>query len=112
MKNNQALDAFSALAHETRLDVFRLLIKMAPEEMAAGDIAREFDIFPSTLSAHLAILNRAGLVTSNRHGRVISYKADMDGVRELLTFLVKDCCRGKTDVCKNLIDAVLPACCA
>lgn len=112
MKTKQALDAFGALSHETRLQVFRLLIKELPGEMAAGEIARALDVPPSTLSAHLAILGRAGLVTSVRQSRVISYQADLDGVRALLNFLVKDCCRGKSDACKDLVAAVLPACCA
>ena len=112
MKNKKALDAFAALSHETRLDVFRLLIRILPGEMPAGDIARELDVLPSTLSTHLAILSRAGLVTSARQSRVISYKADISGVRALLTFLVKDCCRGKAAACQNLVAAVLPTCCA
>jgi len=111
MKKTQALEALSALSQETRLDVLRLLIKVQPEAVAAGVIARQVDVPPSTMSAHLAILSRAGLVTSERSGRVISYKADIDGVRGLLTFLVKDCCRGQPELCSNLIDAVLPACC-
>ena len=111
MKKNQALDAFSALSQETRLDVFRLLVKMQPEAMPAGDIAREVDVPPSTMSVHLAILSRAGLITSARRGRIVSYKADIDGIRDLLTFLVKDCCRGRPELCNSLIEAVLPACC-
>jgi DNA-binding transcriptional ArsR family regulator len=111
MKKNQALDAFSALSNETRMDVLRFLIKKLPEAVPAGDIAREVEVPASTMSTQLAILNRAGLVASTRTGRVVSYKADIDGVRELLTFLVKDCCRGKPDVCNNLIEAILPACC-
>lgn len=111
MKQNQALDAFSALSNETRLEVFRYLIKMVPDAVPAGDIAREADVPASTMSTQLAILSRAGLVTSIRTGRVVSYKADIDGVRELLSYLVKDCCRGKPEVCANLIEAVLPACC-
>jgi DNA-binding transcriptional ArsR family regulator len=111
MKKTQALDAFGALSQETRLDVFRLLIKQLPDAMAAGDIARALEVPPSTLSAHLAILQRAGLVASTRDGRVISYQADLAGVRALLNFLVKDCCGGKSAACNDLVAAVLPGCC-
>jgi DNA-binding transcriptional ArsR family regulator len=111
MKNKEAINAFAALSQETRLDVFRLLIKTLPEAMPAGDIAKEMDVPPSTMSTHLAILSRAGLVKSERNGRVISYAADLNGVRDLLAFLVKDCCSGKSKACNDLIEAVLPACC-
>ena len=65
----------------------------------------------STLSSHLAILHRAGLVTSERRGRIILYSADLDGARALIEFLVKDCCRGQPERCDQLVKAALPACC-
>ncbi|HVJ32671.1 MAG TPA: metalloregulator ArsR/SmtB family transcription factor [Terriglobia bacterium] len=111
MKENQALEAFSALSNATRLEVFRYLIKMAPEAVPAGDIAREVEVPASTMSTQLAILSRAGLITSLRSGRVVSYRADVEGVRALLNYLVRDCCHGKPEVCANLIAAVLPSCC-
>jgi len=111
METKQALDAFSALSQETRLGVLRHLIQALPGNIAAGDIARDLDVPASTLSTHLAILSRAGLVTSERSGRVISYQADLDGLRALLGFLVNDCCRGKPELCGDLLQAVTPACC-
>ncbi|MDY0885185.1 ArsR/SmtB family transcription factor [Dongia soli] len=111
MKEKQALEAFSALSNATRLEVFRYLIKMAPDAVPAGDIAREVEIPASTMSTQLAILSRAGLITPIRSGRVVGYKADIEGVRALLNYLVRDCCRGKPEVCSNLIKAVLPDCC-
>jgi len=66
---------------------------------------------PSTLSSHLAILTRAGLVTSTREGRTIYFSADQEGIRDLLQFLIKDCCRGKPEICSRLVEAALPACC-
>lgn len=111
MKENEALDVFSALSNGTRLQVFRYLIKMAPDAVPAGDIAREVEVPASTMSAQLAILSRAGLITSTRTGRVVSYRADLNGIRALLNYLVRDCCRGKPEACSNLIAAVLPACC-
>jgi ArsR family transcriptional regulator, arsenate/arsenite/antimonite-responsive transcriptional repressor len=112
MKVRQALSAFAALSHETRLDTFRLLIGMTPAGLPAGDLARDLDVPPSTLSSHLAILERAGLVLSERQGRTILYRADLDGARALLAFLVKDCCRGQPQRCDQLIAAAIPACCS
>lgn len=111
MKESEALEAFSALSNETRLEVFRYLIKMAPDAVPAGDIARELEVPASTMSTQLAILSRASLISSIRTGRVVSYKADVEGVRALLNYLLRDCCRGKPELCSNLIEAVLPACC-
>jgi len=111
METKQALDAFSALSQETRLAVLRRLIRALPSTVPAGDIARELDVPASTMSTHLAILSRAGLVASERNGRVVSYRADMDGLRELLGFLVNDCCEGKPELCSDLLQAVRPVCC-
>ena len=111
MKKTQALAAFGALSQETRLDIFRRLIREFPEPMAAGDIAAALDVPSSTLSTHLAILARAGLVKSERQGRAILYRADTEGARDLLSFLVKDCCRGQPEICQPLIAAATPACC-
>jgi DNA-binding transcriptional ArsR family regulator len=111
MKLKQVLSAFAALSHETRLDAFRQLVRLMPEGLAAGELARDLDVPPSTLSSHLAILERAGLVQSERQGRNIHYRADLDGTRAMLEFLVKDCCRGQPRRCDQLIAAALPACC-
>ena len=111
MKKTQALDAFGALSQETRLDIFRRLIREFPGTMAAGDLAKELDVPPSTLSTHLAILSRAGLVKAERQGRTILYAADTEGTRRLLTFLINDCCRGQSEICKPLFQALAPACC-
>jgi DNA-binding transcriptional ArsR family regulator len=111
MKKTLALEAFGALAQETRLDIFRRLIREFPDPMAAGDLAKALDVPPSTLSAHLGILSRAGLVKSERQGRTIFYAADTSGAQALLTYLIKDCCRGKPEICKPLLDAATPVCC-
>ena len=81
MDSENALSALAALSQQTRLDAFRLLVRHEPEGLPAGDIARHLDVPANTLSTHLAILARAGLVTSERHGRVIQYRADVDGLR-------------------------------
>jgi ArsR family transcriptional regulator len=111
MKKTLALEAFGALSQETRLDIFRRLIREVPEPMAAGDLAKDLGVPPSTLSTHLAILSRAGLVKSERQGRTILYAADTEGARALLTYLIKDCCRGQPEICKPLLDAATAACC-
>ena len=111
METKQALDAFSALSQETRLAALRHLIHALPGSIPAGDIARDLAVPASTMSTHLAILSRAGLVVSERNGRVISYRADMGGVRGLLGFLVNDCCRGKPELCSDLRKSMTPACC-
>ena len=111
MKKSLALEAFGALSQETRLDIFRRLIRELPDPMAAGDLARGLDVPSSTLSAHLGILSRAGLVKSERQGRTILYAADTDGARDLLGFLVKDCCRGQPEICKPLLEAATAKCC-
>ncbi|TPE58922.1 helix-turn-helix transcriptional regulator, partial [Sandaracinobacter neustonicus] len=97
MDSENALSALAALSQQTRLDAFRLLVRHEPEGLPAGDIARHLDVPANTLSTHLAILARAGLVTSERHGRVIQYRADVDGLRALMLFLVKDCCAGSPE---------------
>ncbi|GAB2177499.1 ArsR/SmtB family transcription factor [Dongia sp. agr-C8] len=111
MKKILALEAFGALSQETRLDIFRRLIREFPEPMAAGDLARELDVPPSTLSTHLGILSRAGLVKAERQGRTILYAADTEGARALLSYLIKDCCRGQPEICQPLLEAATPACC-
>ncbi|MDH7974971.1 metalloregulator ArsR/SmtB family transcription factor [Sphingomonas sp. AR_OL41] len=97
-----AVDALSALAHGSRLAVFRLLVRAGAEGMAAGDIAREIGARPNTLSSHLTILGHAGLVRSRRDGRSIIYSADYETMRALLGFLVDDCCAGRPEICAPL----------
>jgi len=106
-----ALEAFSALSQQTRLEVFRQLLRLAPDAVPAGTLAQDLDVPPSTLSSHLAILQRAGLVRSERDGRIIRYSADTGGAARLVEFLVKDCCRGHPERCDQLIKALMPVCC-
>lgn len=94
-----AIDAFSALAHDTRLSVFRLLVRRGPEGTPAMELARQLDLRPSTLSGHLAALKRAGLVTTERQHREIRYAANFKAVDGLVTFLLQDCCGGKAGDC-------------
>lgn len=103
MDNGTAIDAFSALAQETRLSVFRRLVEAHPDEMAAGEIARALRVPHNTMSTHLAILERAGLVTARREGRTIYYGADLDGLRSVVGFLMRDCCDGRAEICAPLL---------
>ncbi|MFD0389426.1 ArsR/SmtB family transcription factor [Tistrella bauzanensis] len=93
---------FQALANETRLAVFRLLMRAEPDGLAAGAIAVCLGVVPSTLSAHLKELERAGLVTVERQGRQLIYRAETGGARALIGFLIADCCGGHPDVCADL----------
>ncbi|NVD42264.1 helix-turn-helix transcriptional regulator [Ensifer sp. HO-A22] len=110
MDNIQAIAALAALAQSTRLDVFRLLVKNEPNGLPAGELAQAIDVPQNTMSAHLATLFRAGLVTSERQSRSIIYRANLDTLRELTVFLVKDCCGGNADLCAPLIADLAPCC--
>jgi len=112
MESQAAVTALSALAHPGRLEVFRLLVRAGPDGMAAGDIARATGSLPNTMSASLNILAGAGLVSSRREGRSIIYAAGYSQMRELLGFLMDDCCGGKPEICAPLTAiAERAACC-
>lgn len=102
-----AVDALGALAHETRLSVFRMLVKAGPDGMIAGAIAEQQSVPPSTMSHHLATLERAGLVQSERESRLIHYRADYPGMRRLLMFLMQDCCQGVPEMCSDLMAGLI-----
>jgi DNA-binding transcriptional ArsR family regulator len=112
VEKTPAIAALGALAHEGRLDVFRLLVQAGPDGMAAGDIARATGAIQSTLSANLAVLTRAGLIAARRDGRSIIYAAAYDRMRELLGFLMEDCCAGKPEICAPLAALVGQPCAA
>jgi ArsR family transcriptional regulator len=98
-----AIEALTALAQPTRLDVFRRLIKAHPDEIAAGEIARICNVPHNTMSTHLAVLTRAGLVSVRREGRRMQYGAALDGFRALIGFLMRDCCNGRAEICAPLL---------
>ncbi len=89
-----------------RLAAFRLLVQAGDAGLAAGDIAAALDARQNTLSANLTVLVQAGLIRNVREGRVIRYRADMDGMRGLLAFLMEDCCGGRPELCQPVIDAI------
>jgi DNA-binding transcriptional ArsR family regulator len=92
VETTKAVQTLSALAQETRLAVFRLLVEAGPEGMAAGDIAAELDLPPATLSFHLAQLANAGLVRGRQEGRFIYYAPDFGAMNGLVGFLTENCC--------------------
>ena len=110
MEENLAILALAALAQSTRLETFRLLVRHEPNGLAAGEIASALGIPNNTLSAHLGVLSRSGLLTSERHSRSIVYRADLGRLREMVLFLLKDCCEGRNDLCAPLL-AELAICC-
>jgi DNA-binding transcriptional ArsR family regulator len=99
MSAPHALAALAALGQPTRLEIFRMLIRREPQGLAAGAIAEAIGCAHNTLSSHLSILARAGLIRATREGRSIVYRADVEGMRALVGFLVTDCCDGHPELC-------------
>lgn len=110
MESEIAILSFAALAQATRLDVFRLLVAHEPEGLPAGEIARRMAVPHNTLSSHLAILTRAGLIAPERQSRSIIYRARLDAVQALALWLVADCCGGRPEICAPLVAAFSPCC--
>lgn len=110
MESEQAILALAALAQPTRLDVFRLLVKHEPQGLAAGDVAKALAVPQNTMSSHLGVLSRAGLVTAQRFSRSIVYRADLDAFRAVMLFMVRDCCDGRPEICAPLIEDLTPCC--
>ena len=99
MENTDAVTALAALAQESRLAVFRLLVRNAPEGLTPGIIGEQLDLPAPTLSFHLRTLAQAGLVTAVQEGRYVRYRAEMPGIDALIAFLTKDCCGGNPERC-------------
>ncbi|MGH7913545.1 MAG: ArsR/SmtB family transcription factor [Candidatus Binataceae bacterium] len=99
MKKSTAVVALSALAQETRLDIFRLLVQKGPDGLAAGEIGDRLGLPSPTLSFHLNQLRFAGLVTSRRASRSIIYSANFKAMNGILAYLTENCCGGKSDLC-------------
>lgn len=110
MDKNSALSALSALGQDTRLEVFRLLVRSGSQGIPAGEIATRIGAVQNTTSAHLKVLTHAGLIRAERDGRTIRYVAEMTGFRDLLAYLMEDCCNGSPELCRPVIDAVTCDC--
>lgn len=112
MRLTDPTERLSALAHSGRLAIFRLLVQAGPDGLAAGEVSRRLGVLPNTLSANLNVLSHAGLIGSRRDGRSIIYTADYGAMRELLGFLIEDCCGGAPEICAPLAEiANRAACC-
>ena len=107
LDEDAAVRRLSALAHETRLKLFRTLIAAGPVGLPAGRLAERLEVSPSNLSAHLAILSGAGLVSLEKAGRQRIYAVDLTAAGALIEFLVSDCCAGHPDVCEAIAPAAL-----
>jgi DNA-binding transcriptional ArsR family regulator len=103
METSQAVAALAALAHQSRLAIFRLLVEAGPNGLAAGAIGDKLKLPPATLSFHLANLAHAGLVGSRQEGRFVIYSTDFENMDALVAFLTENCCSGS---------ACAPASCA
>jgi ArsR family transcriptional regulator, arsenate/arsenite/antimonite-responsive transcriptional repressor len=110
MESEDAILALAALAQSTRLDVFRLLVKHEPEGLAAGDIARALAVPQNTMSSHLSILSRAGLISAQRFSRSIVYRADLARLQAIVLFMLRDCCGGRSEICAPLVEDLTPCC--
>ncbi|MEO5375859.1 MAG: metalloregulator ArsR/SmtB family transcription factor [Alphaproteobacteria bacterium] len=99
MKEDDVIAALAALAQETRLRLFRLLVAVGPEGLPAGRIAEKLGATESTLSFHLSHLRQAGLIRRRRDGRSLIYSADFATMTALLGFLTENCCGGRPELC-------------
>lgn len=112
MEINEAVTALAALAQETRLAVFRLLVEAGPQGVAAGRISDTLEVAPATLSFHLKELSHSGLVSSRQEGRFVYYTADYERMAGLMTFLTRNCCQGMPQECLTTMETALGGCCA
>lgn len=110
MDEIKTIAALAALAQPTRLQTFRLLVTREPEGVPAGELARVIGVPQNTMSAHLATLAQAGLVTGERQSRSILYRADLNVFRAVALYLLKDCCGGNANLCAPLIAELTPCC--
>lgn len=103
MDQDHAIEAFASLAQDSRLAIYRLLVRKEPDGLPVGEISRQLNIVPSTLSGHLGVLKRAGLLKSTRHQREIHYAADLEAMGDLVRFMLEDCCDGRVENCGEII---------
>ncbi len=108
-KKSQA--AFAALAQPTRLKAFRKLVAAHPKGLPAGDIAAYCKVPHNTMSTHLASLMRGGLIAVTRDGRSMNYRANLEGFRGLIDFMLRDCCGGRPEICAPVVQEFNATCC-
>lgn len=112
METKAAVEALAALAQETRLSIFRLLVVAGPEGLAAGRIGEALEVPAATLSFHLKELSRASLIASRQDGRFIYYSADFEHMAALMSFLTQNCCNGMPQECLTVVETALGSCCS
>lgn len=105
MQTKQATKIFEALSSDVRLDLFRLLVKHAPDGLVQGDIAKELDIPSTNLSFHLKAIVHSGLVDVEREGRFMRYKANIPLMLDIVGYLTEECCSGNPKACQRFRDA-------
>lgn len=103
MDQTKAVEAFAALAQDSRMAIYRMLVKEQPNSLRVGDISKRLDIVTSTLSGHLMVLKRAGLLKSTRHQREIHYSANIATMNDLVGFMLQDCCNGQVENCAEIL---------
>lgn len=103
MDRTSVVATLAALAHPTRLDAFRLLVRHEPDGLPTGALVEASGLSQSTFSTHLAVLAKAGLVTAEKQGRQQIQRASIDALRGLMTFLAKDCCGSRAELCEPLL---------
>jgi DNA-binding transcriptional ArsR family regulator len=111
MESTLAINRLSALAQPGRLGVFRLLVRAGPAGLPAGEIASRLGTAPNTLSAQLTILSQVGLISGTREGRIIRYGARPETIRDLIVYLMQDCCDGRPEICLPVQEAARAAGC-
>ena len=103
MDQDLAIEAFAALAQDSRLAIFLLLVRKEPMGLPVGEISRQLGIVPSTLSGHLGVLKRARLLKSTRHQREIHYAANLEAMSDLVRYMLEDCCSGRVENCGEIV---------
>ena len=111
METKEAVTALAALAQETRLSIFRLLVQVGPEGIPVGRIGEEVKVAPATLSFHLKELYHAGLISSRQESRFIYYTANFERMAAIMTFLTQNCCQGMPQECLSVAETSLVGCC-
>lgn len=107
MNQEHAIETFTAIAQESRLAIYRLLVKEAPHGLPVGEISRRLEIVPSTLSGHLGVLKRTGLLKATRRQRQIHYAANLEAMGDLVRFMLEDCCDGKVENCSEITSLII-----
>ena len=105
------MESLAALAQETRLSIYRLLVEAGPDGVSAGRIGETLEVPAATLSFHLKELFRAGLISSRQEKQFIYYAVDFRRMAELMTFLSENCCQGMPQACLSVVETALGSCC-